>query len=92
MAEPGTWRGKTAWAYFSSEAGLISVAAERTRFKLKGQRNNPLSLRHPIPGSAMLLKVLGGTSTERRCTGGLSRSGASPYRSFESDDDEHDNS
>jgi hypothetical protein len=39
-----------------------------------------------------LLKVLGGTSAERRCTGGLSRSGASPYRSIESEDDEHDNS
>jgi hypothetical protein len=36
----------------------------------------------------MLLKVLGGTSAERRCTGGLSRSGASPYQSIEDEDDD----
>jgi hypothetical protein len=37
----------------------------------------------------MLLEVLGGTNAERRYTGGLSRSGASPYQHLE-DDDEYD--
>jgi hypothetical protein len=31
----------------------------------------------------MLLKVLAGTNAERRYTGGLSRSGASPYQHLE---------
>jgi hypothetical protein len=38
----------------------------------------------------MLLKVLGGTNAERRYTGGLSRSGASPYQHLEDDDEYED--
>jgi hypothetical protein len=58
MAKPGTWRDKTALAYFSSKAGLISVTAERTRFKLKGQRKNPMSLQHPIPRLGHVAQVI----------------------------------
>jgi hypothetical protein len=38
----------------------------------------------------MLLNVLDGTADERRYTGGLSRSGASPYQRIENEDDDED--
>jgi hypothetical protein len=90
MAEPGTWRGKTGGAYFSAETGLTSAATEQAPIQAEGTEKQPTSLPRHVPGSAMLLKVLGGTNAERRYTVGLSRSGASPYQHLE-DNDEYEN-
>jgi hypothetical protein len=89
MAEPGTGRGKAIGLIFPP--GRIDFRRCRTKpgFKPKGKRNIQ-GVCNTTPGSAMLLKVLGGTSAERRCTGGLSRSGASPYQCIEDENDDDD--
>jgi hypothetical protein len=81
---------QTSRAYFPSNAGLISASPNKKPIQAEGTGKHRTSLQHPTPGSAMLLNVLDGTADERRYTGGLSRSEASPYQRIENEDDDED--
>jgi hypothetical protein len=87
MAEPGTGRGKTAGLILPPRLDWFLSLPNKTRIQAKGTEKHQ-RVATPNPRLGSFLKVLGGTSAERRCTGGLSRSGASPYQCIEDEDDD----
>src|SRR5215469_7056049 len=68
------------WAFFLE--GRFDFCHYRTELSVreKGPERHRTSLLHPTPGSAMLLNVLDRATAERKYTGGLWRSGASPHQ------------
>jgi len=65
MAEPGVWRGKRTDLFFSlSLDSFFASSGRKTQYKLEVAKTHPMSLPRPIPGSAMLRKLLGQASAE----------------------------
>ena len=66
MAEPGVWRDKRMDLFFLWPALVFRPLRNKAQFKADGTRMLPMSLIRPIPGSAMLRKVLDQASAETR--------------------------
>jgi len=66
-AEPGVWRGKQMDLFFPHRLDWSFVPLQnKDQFKAEGTRTLAISLPRPIPGSAMLLKVLDQASAKTK--------------------------